>query len=131
MKNEFVTEQYLIEKKYQNYAIDKIDFPIIDRLCKKVDVVKKVYKVYSSDLSSKLSNEEIEYTSYQELLQLLCSAINLVKDYKFLNTAFKLNELLYERGVLSEKQAEDNSCELINLITACSKKHLGTANERY
>lgn len=102
MKNEFVTEQYLIEKKYQNYAIDKIDFPIIDRLCKKVDVVKKVYKVYSSDLSSKLSNEEIEYTSYQELLQLLCSAINLVKDYKFLNTAFKLNELLYERGVLSE-----------------------------
>ena len=130
MKNEFVTEQYLTEKRYQNYAIDEVDFPIIDRVCKKVDVVKKVYKIYSSNLSSKLSHEEIEYTSYQELLELLCSAIKLLKDYKFLNTAFKLNELLYERGILSKKQAEENFCKLIAFITDCSKKHSGPANER-
>lgn len=130
MKNKFVTEQYLTEKKYQNYAIGDADFPIIDRLCKKVDVVKKVYQVYSSDLSSKLSSEEIERTSYQEFLELLYSAVNLLKDYKFLNTAFKLNELLYERGTLTEKQAEDNSCRLTALITACSQKCPGIANER-
>ncbi len=130
MNNEFVTGQYLTEKRNQNYAIGDSDFPIIDRLCKKVDVVKKVYQVYSADLSSKLSSEEIEHASYQELLELMCSAVTLLKDYKFLNTAFKLNELLYERGALTEKQAEDNSRQLSALMIACSQNRPGAANER-
>ena len=130
MNSEFDTEQYLLAKRNQNYVIDDCDFPIVDRLCKKVDVVKKVYQVYSADLSSKLSNEEIGHNRYQELFELLLSTATLLEDYKFLNTALKLNDLLFKRGMLEEKKAEDNSQQLSDLIITFSQNRQGAANER-
>ena len=130
MNSEFDTQQYLIAKRNQNYVIDDCDFPIVDRLCKKVDVAKKVYQVYSADLSSKFSNEEIGYNRYQELFELLLSTATLLEDYKFLNTALKLNDLLFKRGMLEEKKAEDNSQQLSDLIITFSQNRQGAANER-
>ena len=130
MNSEFDTQQYLIAKRNQNYVIGDSDFPVIDRLCKKVDVVKKVYQVYSADLSSKFSNEEIWYNRYQELFELLLSTATLLEDYKFLNTALKLNDLLFKRGMLEEKKAEDNSQQLSDLIITFSQNRQGAANER-
>ena len=130
MNSEFDTQQYLIAKRNQNYVIGDSDFPVIDRLCKKVDVVKKVYQVYSADLSSKLSNEEVGHNRYQELFELLLSAATLLEDYKFLNTALKLNDLLFKRGMLEEKKAEENSRQLSDLIITFSQNRQGAANER-
>jgi hypothetical protein len=130
MNEKFKTEQYLTEKSGQNYVIFDTDFPIIERLCKKVDVVKKVYQVYTADLSSKRSDEEINHNSYLDLFQLLLSAAELSEDYKFLNTALKLNDLLGERGVIDEKQAEKNRGRLSVLITVWLQSARGVANER-
>jgi len=130
VNSEFDTQQYLIAKRNQNYVIGDSDFPVIDRLCKKVDVVKKVYQVYSADLSSKLSNEEVGHNRYQELFELLLSAATLLEDYKFLNTALKLNDLLFKRGMLEEKKAEENSRQLSDLIITFSQNRQGAANER-
>ena len=130
MNSEFDTQQYLIAKRNQNYVIGDSDFPVIDRLCKKVDVVKKVYQVYSADLSSKLSNEEVGHNRYQELFELLLSAATLLEDYKFLNTALKLNDLLFKRGMLVEKKAEENSRQLSDLIITFSQNCQGADNER-
>ena len=130
MNNEFETEQYLVEKRRQHYAILDADFPIIDRLCKKVDVVKKVYQLYSSDLSCKRSDEEIHHNRYVDLFELLLSAAKLLKDYKFLNTALKLNDLLSERGVVDGKKQEKNFEQLSILLTVELKSALGVENER-
>jgi len=130
VNNYFKTESYLIEKSHQNYVICDADFPIIDRLCKKIDVVKKVYQGYSVDLSSKRSDEEIDHNRYLELFELLLSAAISLEDYKFANTALKLNDLLFEMGAIDEKQAAKNAGQLSDLIIAWSQCPRGVANER-
>ena len=59
---------------------------ILDRLCKKVDVVQKVYTQYSEDLSCKKSSIEISKECYFILLKLykdLCRNNLDFKLYKY------------------------------------------------
>lgn len=130
MSKEFMTDQYLIEKAHLNYHTLTTDLPIIERLCKKVDVVKKVYCVYSDDLSSKLSDEEISYDRYLDLLRLFLSAAESLEDYKFLNTALKSNDMLLPLGIFEKREAEENSLRLAHLVTSWEKSARGDINER-
>jgi hypothetical protein len=91
--------------------LNKEDRIIIDRLCKKIDVVKMLFTRYSSNLSKKKSDEEVSPNSYQILFSLLQLENEL--DYKFLNTAFKINDILLLKNLQTEVQAADQSNQLL------------------
>ena len=59
-ENSFNFERYL--ESYENSEVsleDYFDEVALERLCKKVDVVKKLYTLYSSDLKARKSDKEI------------------------------------------------------------------------
>lgn len=69
----FDVENYIFEISKKKYLSD--EFYTVDRLCKKIDVVKKVFKFYTSDLSKKQNNDEISDVAYKSLFGVL-------KDYR-------------------------------------------------
>ena len=77
---------------------------IFDRLCKKVDVVKKVFCFYSTDVLSKRSDTEISKESY---ILLMDSLLLLTKEYfdlKYANSACKLNDLLLKKNIFDAQK---------------------------
>ncbi|SFR51091.1 hypothetical protein SAMN05216203_1020 [Marinobacter daqiaonensis] len=125
MNGDFNTEQYLSLKVSCDFVFSEIDFVKIDRLCKKVDVVKKVYRSYTPDLSVKMSNEEIGRQPYRDLLELFLVAASSFEDYKFLNTALKLNDLLVEKKFLEEWEAQEVFQKLQCLAIRLMRKTVG------
>ena len=109
MENNFDVESFLLSK-FDNMVLMENDFFIIDRLCKKIDVVKKVYCFYSQDLAVKKSGQEIGVDAYIVLLELL--QITELLDYKFLNSAFKLNDILLSKKYITEEIAKANSKQI-------------------
>lgn len=79
---------------------------IVDKLCKKIDVVKHVYKYYSLDLSSKKSSDEISDPSYSKLLNILINKSNV--DFKLLNSGLKLNDIMLSKSLIDNLQNEKN-----------------------
>ena len=130
MKKQFDTRHYLQTKKCQDYAIVENDFEVIERLCKKVDVVKKVYQTYSADLSIKNSDREITPTDYEELLSLITTAAESCRDFKFLNTALKLNDILLDRGLINKAAADINIDHLVRQMVGFPMNNWSTFNER-
>ena len=66
----------------------------LDKLTKKIDVVKIVYAEYSSDLSYALSENEISNNDYIILLKVLIFYAEYLHDLKFFNSALKLKDKL-------------------------------------
>lgn len=61
-----------------------------DRLCKKVDVVGKVYTHYTLDLSRKMSNKQLTQIQFERFtLNLMLLALHR-NDLKFINTLLKI-----------------------------------------
>lgn len=89
---------------------NKTDYFILDRICKKIDVVNKVFKFYTLDLAKKMSSEEVELKTYKELYKHLTN--DVVIDFKFINTAYKLNDILYKRNLLPDIEYLKNQQEL-------------------
>jgi hypothetical protein len=118
-ENDFNIESYLTKKCKITY---KSEFYIIDRLCKKIDVVKKVYQYYSFDLLKKKSNQEINDISYILLLEYIISKSQLLLDYKILNSALNLNQILIKKGIINKQTFNDNSNYLNRLIPLAYEK---------
>lgn len=107
----FDLEDFLLSDVNIN-AFDEKNYKIIDRLCKKIDVVKKLHKFYSNDLSVKKSSDEISSELYFKMFSILHADQYL--NYKFLNTAFKLNDIFLIKNFIDNKQHSVN----VNILTA-------------
>ena len=67
---------------------------ILDKLCKKIDVVKKVYTSYEFDLSKATTTKELSKDEYRKLLGVLLFFAEEKHDFKFLNSSLKLLDKL-------------------------------------
>ncbi len=90
------------------------DKEIIEKLCKKIDVVKHVYKFYSANLLVKESGVEISREAYLTLMSILKHYAMTHLDYKYLNTCFKLNDIIYSKGLCDIEVYSNNYHELID-----------------
>lgn len=85
----FSTEKFLHDMQVESISSCE-RMKILDRLCKKVDVVKKVYIAYESDLSKARSSVVIRESYAVYLCMILICAAKEGKDLKFLNSALKM-----------------------------------------
>ncbi len=113
VQQSFNVENYLFDKANLDKIINE-DYRIIDRLCKKIDVIGKVYKAYSNDFVRKADNEELSATAYKMFLELLQLEESL--DFKFLNTALKLNEVLLFKKIIDEITSNNNKVKILRKI---------------
>src|SRR5690554_4180471 len=118
--NYFDTEVFLLslEVKILTQEINESDYFIIDRLCKKIDVVKRLYRFYSEDISTKKSDKEVSIELYIVFLEALQS--EEYSDFKFLNTALKLNDILRARGYI---ELEDAQAKNKKMVTRLARLH--------
>lgn len=65
----------------------------LHNLCKKVDVVKKVYITYASNLSVASSKQEISPRDMEILFIVFMYYAKETSEYKFLNSALKILDL--------------------------------------
>lgn len=98
MNDLFFTDKFILDL-YINKPkrLNNIEQKILDRLCKKIDVVKEVYIQYKYDLSQAQSNEEVSTDSYIKLLKILMFYAESLSDLKFFNSALKLKDKLMLR----------------------------------
>lgn len=99
---------FLLFKELENLReINQRNFIILDKLCKKIDVTKKVLKVYNKKfLAKKELQEELEEEQYLMLGEILLFWAKEKRDYKFLNSCLKLADLLTEKGGQLSLKAE-------------------------
>lgn len=114
--NYFDTKIFLLslQSKILTQEINEGDYFIIDRLCKKIDVVKRLYRFYSEDISTKKSDEEVSIELYIVFLEALQS--EKYSDFKFLNTALKLNDILRARGYVELKDAQAKNKKMVTRL---------------
>jgi hypothetical protein len=108
--NEVVSEPLFdVEKYIESYGkIDRYfdqndDVSILERLGKKVDVVKKVYTCYSLDLKKRASEKEISEKHYLIFMNILKNNAFETRDFKRLNTYLKLLDILKSKDILDNK----------------------------
>lgn len=90
----FSTELFLYD--FYSSMPDKLSseqFKTLDRLCKKIDVVRKIFISYTNDLSKAKSNTLVTPQYNIVLISILLYYAEEVKDFKFLNSAMKLFDL--------------------------------------
>lgn len=108
----FDVENYIFEISKKDCLSD--EFYTVDRLCKKIDVVKNVYKFYTSDLSKKQTNDEISNIAYKSLFSVLKDyRIAGLQDYKFLNSALKLNDIIFKKNIINKSEFIKNKQDLL------------------
>ncbi|WP_297814307.1 hypothetical protein [uncultured Helicobacter sp.] len=98
-------KDFLLYKELENLReINQRNFVILDRLCKKIDVAKRVLKIYDKDfLTKKESQQELNEEEYLILGEILLLWAKEKKEYKFLNSCLKLADLLAGEAELSLK----------------------------
>lgn len=108
MRKRFDVALYLhsISSMSKDELIKEIE--VAERLSKKIDVVKIVYKYYSHDLSKKDSDEEIDSQTYLLLWDYFILLVRISLDIKFLNSSLKLNDLLMDKKLIKKKRHEGN-----------------------
>ena len=93
----FDTELFLFRIYSKEISINfKNNIIIIDKLCKKIDVVKNVYKFYKKDLSQVVLKENIGKKYQQYLCFILLYLAYTNKDLKFLNSALKMIDYILD-----------------------------------
>ena len=112
MQNFFDVERFIFKSEKCNELSS--DYLIVDRLCKKIDVVKSVFKFYTADLATKKSDDEIGEDTYKLLLKILSN--DNILDFKFLNSALKLNDILFSKSIINEEEQALNKEFLLNKI---------------
>lgn len=96
----YFDKDFLLYRELENLQeINQRNFVILDRLCKKIDVAKRVLKIYDKNfLTKKESQEELSEREYIKLGEILLIWAQEKKDWKFLNSVFKLGDLLFSCG---------------------------------
>ncbi|MCT7471123.1 hypothetical protein N5T90_09570 [Aliarcobacter cryaerophilus] len=83
------------------------DYKALDRLCKKIDVVKEVFSEYTDDLSKAKSTEIISLESYTKFLKVIL--FYSANDLKYFNSALKLyDKIKNEIDRDNQKDIEQN-----------------------
>ena len=77
------------------------NYIILDRLCKKIDVVKKIFTEYKDDLSKASSVDIISIDEYKKLITILLFYAS--KDLKYLNSTLKLFDIIEDKIDLDSK----------------------------
>jgi len=90
--NHFNLVNFISNFNYMEDCNCSIVFFKYDRLCKKIDVVGKLYSLYSLDLSKRINNTLLSQMELERfLLNLMFLAVYL-NDLKFVNTLLKVIE---------------------------------------
>lgn len=87
----FDTESFINDLSSMDGAeLNSEQFAILDRLCKKNDVVSSIKKVYTSNLSKAKTEEELSHNALVLFVEILIDYAFYYKDPKFINSALKL-----------------------------------------
>lgn len=125
----FDVEEFFLSKS----GIEKLNMEeliILDRLCKKIDVVKELYTFYTWDLSEKKSEQSVSLEIYNIFLKLL--QMEESYDYKFINTSLKINDILLIKGLINDCEAVENNKKLIEKLKLLSLiENKGNNNENH
>ena len=102
-KGVFSTERFITNAFDKIVEADKETFGVLDRLCKKVDVVGVLYACYSEDLSTAVGAERARLPFLTHLCALYLYSASVWNDFKFINTALKIldhDSLLNDKDVV-------------------------------
>ena len=78
-------------------VFDEATFNKIELLCRKIDVVGKLFIKYTDSLNKRKSDIELEADTYLSLYNIFTRAFKQNNDYKYLNTLFKFNDLILRK----------------------------------
>ena len=98
-KKYFYTINFIEEVKLNENLFlikDNKNLLVLEKLCKKLDVIKKVYTVYDEDLLKKININELSPIAYKKLSLILIYYSAIYDDIKFLNTVLKMKINLIE-----------------------------------
>ena len=98
-KKYFYTINFIEEVKLNENLFlikDNKNLLVLEKLCKKLDVIKKVYTVYDEDLLKKININELSPIAYKKLSLILIYSSAIYDDIKFLNTVLKMKINLIE-----------------------------------
>lgn len=112
--SEFDVETFF--KNTKNRDVLENNLWVLERLCKKIDVVGKVYKKYTDDMSHCLEKEEVSNECLYEIRSAMLFSAKNKSDLKFVNTLLKLDELMVKVGALSHQQLEKNKAQLSTMF---------------
>jgi hypothetical protein len=79
-------------------------YNMLDKLCKKIDVVGSIYMSYTNNLSKANCKIPLPTKSYVKLLEVLLHCSEYEKDLKFLNSSLKLFDKI--KGRVNLKKSE-------------------------
>ncbi|WP_313163910.1 hypothetical protein [Sedimentibacter sp.] len=114
----FSTESFIYEiadnineieelKKYRN---------ILDKLCKKIDVNKKINVFYRGEKLSNVNGPLIDTNYELLLLSILLKFSDVFNDFKYLNSSLKLIDILRQKGESIEQEYIDYTNTLLEMI---------------
>jgi len=86
-------------------------YTVLNKLCKKIDVVKVVYDKYEDDLSKASSTVSISIEVYSKLLKILLFYSLENSDIKYFNSALKLYDKVQDKLMRIEKDSINESIE--------------------
>jgi hypothetical protein len=112
----FYTEKF-IDFKFKNFdgSLSEYEFKILDRICKKIDVVKVIRKEYNPLLSKQLTIDPIDLFYQKKLLKLFLKLFSINGDFKLLNSSFKLMETMtIDKDIVSLKSSFEKQLQRLN-----------------
>lgn len=96
----FDVEKYISEE----IKDPKYDILSLDKLVIKIDIKKILYKFYDDDIKMIKLKEEVSNLTYINLFSIFLNS----GDYKLINSAFKLNDLLLHKKIIDVTRHTQN-----------------------
>lgn len=109
--NDFVCS---LENNQNVFDVDV--FNKLEALCRKIDVVGKLFIQYTESLNRRTTDIELNPRTYLSLYDILLSAFSQNRDYKYLNTLFKLNDALMNKNIVSSRLHSENEEKLVQMF---------------
>ena len=109
--NKFVFSLEKDRNKFDEDTLNKLEL-----LCRKIDVVGKLFIQYNHNLSKKTSEIEIKSNIYLLLHNIFVRAFNQNHDYKYLNTLFKFNDLNLNKNLIDKEHHSKRQEELVEMF---------------
>ena len=114
----FSTESFIYEIAETINEIEELKKyrKILDKLCKKIDVNKKINVFYKSEKLNSVNCPLID-TKYEFLLlSILLKLSDIFNDFKYLNSSFKLMDIIRKEGESIDQEFIDYSNTLVEKI---------------
>jgi hypothetical protein len=89
----------------------------LDQLCKKIDVNKKIFVFYQGDQFTSVEGSLLDVNYEFLLLSILLMFADRFNDFKYLNSSFKLIDILQKRGLKVNQEYIDYADDLLQKIS--------------